>query len=139
MEPTPPCDKHANGIAERAVGVLSMKCNITMQPLGTRVPQKYWDLAFEYTCVTHAFNYQSAIKTSPYHLITGKHGILKNLTAFWSLYWVHIALEDRKGKIGFPRAYKARFVGYDLSRTLQPSSKVIEILPTGIYGKIRTS
>ena len=50
-----------------------------------------------------------------------------------------IALEDRKGKIGFPRAYKARFVGYDLSRTLEPSFKVIEILPTGIYGKIRTS
>ena len=116
-----------------------MKCNITMQPLGTRVPQKYWDLAFEYTCVTHAFNYHSAIKTSPYHLITGKHVILKNLKAFWILCWVHIALEDRKEKIGFPRAYKARFVGYDLSRTLEPSFKVIEILPTGICGKIRTS
>ena len=139
LEPTPPCDKHANGIAERAVGVLSMKCNITMQPLGTRVPQKYWDLACEYTCVTHAFNYHSAIKTSPYHLITEKHVILKNLKAFWSLCWVHIALEDRKGKIGFPRAYKARFFGYDLSRTLELSFKVIEILPTGIYGKIRTS
>ena len=37
------------------------------------------------------------------------------------------------------RAYKARFVGYDLSRTLEPCFKVIEILPTGIYGKIRTS
>ena len=49
-----------------------------------------------------------------------------------------IALEDRKGKIGFPRAYKARFVGYNLSRTLEPCFKVIEILPTGIYGKIRT-
>ena len=139
LEPTPPRDKHANGIAERAVGVLSMKCNITMQPLGMTVPQKFWDLAFEYTCITHAFNYHSAIKTSPYHLITGKHVILKNLKAFWSLCWVHIALEDRKGKIGFPRAYKARFVGYDLSRTLEPCFKVIEILPTGIYGKIRTS
>ena len=52
---------------------------------------------------------------------------------------MHIALEDRKGKIGFPRAYKARFVGYDLSRTLESSFKVIEILPTGIYGKIGTS
>ena len=103
------------------------------------VPQKFWDLAFEYTCITHAFNYHSAIKTSPYHLITGKHVILKNLKAFWSLCWVHIALEDRKGKIGFPRAYKARFVGYDLSRTLEPCFKVIEILPTGIFGKIRTS
>ena len=139
LEPTPPRDKHANGIAERAVGVLSMKCNITMQPLGMSVPQKFWDLAFEYTCITHAFNYHSAIKTSPYHLITGKHVILKNLKAFWSLCWVHIALEDRKGKIGFPRAYKARFVGYDLSRTLEPCFKVIEILPTGIFGKIRTS
>ena len=110
-----------------------------MQPSGLTVPQKFWDLAFEYTCITQAFNYHSAIKTSPYHLITGKHVILKHLKAFWSLCWVHIALEDRKGKIGFPRAYKARFVGYDLSRTLEPSFKVIEILPTGIYGKIRTS
>ena len=139
LEPTPPRDKHANGIAERAVGVLSMKCNIIMQPLGMTVPQKFWDLAFEYTCITQAFNYHSAIKTSPYHLITGKHVILKNLQAFWCLCWVHIALEDRKGKIGYPRAYKARFVGYDLSRTLEPCFKVIEILPTGIYGKIRTS
>ena len=71
----------------------------------TRVPQKYWDLAFEYTCVTHAFNYHSAIKTSPYHLITGNHVILKILKAFWSLYWVHIALEDSKSKIGFPRVW----------------------------------
>ena len=110
-----------------------------MQPLGMTVPQKFWDLAFEYTCITHAFNYHSAIKTSPYHLITGKHIILKNLKAFWSLCWVHIALEDRNGKIGFPRAYKARFVGYDLSRTLEPCFKVIEILPTGIFSKIRTS
>ena len=139
LEPTPPRDKHANGIAERAVGVLSMKCNIAMQPSRLTVPQKFWDLAFEYTCITQAFNYHSAIKTSPYHLITGKHVILKHLKAFWSLCWVHIALEDRKGKIGFPRAYKARFVGYDLSRTLEPSFKVIEILPTGIYGKLRTS
>ena len=45
----------------------------------------------------------------------------------------------QEGKIDFPRAYKSRFVGYDLSRTLGPSFKVIEILPTGIYGKIRTS
>ena len=52
---------------------------------------------------------------------------------------MHIALEDREGKIGIPTAYKARFVGYDLSRTLEASFKVIEILPTGIYGKIRTS
>ena len=103
------------------------------------VPQKFWDLALEYTCITHAFNYHSAIKTPPYHLITGKHVILKNLKAFWSLCWVHVVLGDRKGKIGFPRAYKARFVGYDLSRTLEPCFKVIEILPTGIYGKIKTS
>ena len=38
LEPTPPRDKHANGVAQRAVGVISMKCNITMQPPGIRVP-----------------------------------------------------------------------------------------------------
>ena len=92
LEQTLPRDKHANGIAERAVGVLSMKCNITMQPLGMTVPQKFWDLAFEYTCITHAFKNHSAIKTSPYHLITGKHVILKNLKAFWSLCCVRSRL-----------------------------------------------
>ena len=29
--------------------------------------------------------------------------------------------------------------GYDLSRALEPSFKVIEIRPTGIYRKVRTS
>lgn len=99
-----------------------------MQPLGLAVSQKFWDLAFEYTCITYVFNY---------HLI--KHFILKNLNSFWSSCWVHIALEDKKGRIGFPRAYKSRrFVGYGLSRTLEPCFKVIGILPTGTYGKIRT-
>ena len=117
-----------------------MKCNITIQPLGLHsdASQKFWDFLFEYTFITHAFNYQLVIKNSPYFLITGKHVILKNLKAFQSFCLTRIALEDRKGKIGFPRAYKARFVGYNLSRTLEPCFKVIEILPTGIYGKIRT-
>ena len=57
LEPTPPRDKHANGIVGRAVGVLSMKCNITMQPLGMTVPQKFWDLAL-------------SIHASPMHSIT---------------------------------------------------------------------
>ena len=139
LEPTPPRDKHANGIAERAVGVISMKCNIAMQPQGIRVPQKYWDLAFEYTCITQAFNYHKAIHTSPYHLITGKHVAVKYLHAFWTPCYVHIATSDRDGKIGFPRAYKARFVGYDFSRTLEPCFKVIEIHSTGTYGKVRLS
>ena len=54
------------------------------------------------------------------------------------LFGVFVGCTSRL-KIGKAKAYKARFVGYDLSRTLEPSFKVIEILPTGIYGKIRTN
>jgi hypothetical protein len=57
--------------------------------------------------MTAAFNYHRKIGTSSYNFITGMHVNVKHLCAFWSRCYVHISLEDRKGKVGYPRAYKA--------------------------------
>jgi hypothetical protein len=46
---------------------------------------------------------------------------------------------SRKDKVDFPRAYKAHFVGYESSRTLEPTFKVIQVHPNGTYGKVRIS
>ena len=56
-EETPPRDKHANGRAERTVGVIEVKTKTTM--LHASVPQAFWDLAMIYTCHTHALNPRS--------------------------------------------------------------------------------
>jgi hypothetical protein len=84
-------------------------------------------------------DFQSRIGTSPYHLITGQHVNLKYCHAFWSKCYVHIAVKDRQGKVGFPRAYKAHFVGYDFVHTLTPTYKVMQVYPNGTYGVVRNS
>ena len=77
IEPTAPRDKHANGTAESSVGIASLKCNLAMLAPETLVPQRYWDLAMTYVCITMSMNYQSRIGTSPYHLIIGQHANLQ--------------------------------------------------------------
>jgi hypothetical protein len=99
------------------------------------VPNNFWDLCFEYACVTAAFNYHRKIGTSPYNFII----YVKHLRAFWSRCYVHISLEDRKQKAGYPRAYKAYMVGYEFPRTLEPTYEVIQVYPNGTYGKLRIS
>ena len=71
IERTPARDKHANGIAERTVQTIETKTNIAMLAPTPPVPQKYWDLGMAYACVTHSFNYNHRINTSPYHFNTG--------------------------------------------------------------------
>ena len=139
IEPTPARDKHANGIAERTVGTISAKTNLHMLAPTPRVPNKYWCLCMEYACKTASFNYHRKLGTSPYFYVYGQHVNIKHLHPFWSRCWVFISLEDRKGKIGFPRAYKAYFVGYESTRTLEPTYKVIQVHPNGTYGKVRIS
>jgi hypothetical protein len=68
VERTPPRDKHANGIAERTDGIVIAKANVALLAPVARAPQRYWDLAIMYACVTMAFNYHSAIDDSPYHM-----------------------------------------------------------------------
>jgi hypothetical protein len=139
LEHTPPRDKHAGGIAERAVGVISMKTNTAMLTPIPPVPKIFWDLAMTYTCVTQSFCYNVVIGTSPYNLITKTHVNIRHLQPFWSTCYVHIPLADRYSKIGSPRAYRARFVGYHYSSTLEPVYKVLQVYPTGVYGTIRIS
>ena len=109
LEPTPPRDKHANGVAERTVGLAQSKCNLVMMAPTPPVPQRYWDLAFNYACITQAFNYHSKIGTSPYHLITQSHVNLKYCHSFWSKCYVHIAQKDRKTVLTQYRTYVRTF------------------------------
>ena len=139
IEPTPARDKHANGIAERTVGTISAKTNLHMLAPTPRVPNKYWCLCMEYACKTASFNYHRKLGTSTYFYAYGQHVNIKHLHPFWSVCWVFISLEDRKGKIDFPCAYKAYFVGYESTRTLEPTYKVILVPKSYIWCEVRIS
>ena len=139
LERTPPRDKHANGIAERAVGVIATKTNIAMLQPSPSVPSRYWDLAMAYACDTHSFNPLARIGTSPYHLITGRHVDVTQLHPFYARCYVHIPSSNRPGKVGHARAYRAHFVGYDFTSYLTKTFKVIEVYADGTHGKVRTS
>lgn len=138
IEKTPSRDKHAGGIAERTVGILSEKTNVAMISPVPPVPDKYWELGMTYAAVTLGFNFSKALGTSPYFYITGTKANLKYLHPFWSKCYVYIPLELRQGKIGVKRAHKARFVGYDNTTILFPNFLVLEILDNG-YGKLKSS
>lgn len=139
LEKTPPRDKHAGGIAERTVGILSEKTNVAMLTPIPQVPDKYWELAMTYAAVTLGYNLSTAIGTSPYYYLTGTKANLKYLHPFWSKCYVYIPVELRQGKIGVNRAHKARFIGYDNTTILYPNYIVMEILDGGNYGKIKSS
>ena len=50
IERTPTRDRHANGIAERSVGLITAKTNTAMLAPTPPVPNKFWDLAMAYVC-----------------------------------------------------------------------------------------
>ena len=139
IEKTPSRDKHAGGVAERTVGILTEKTNIAMLASETEIPHKYWELAMTYSAITMGFNFSSSIGTSPYYYITGQKANMKYLHPFWSMCYVFIPNEFRHGKLGSPRAHKARFVGYDNTTILFPNYLVMEILENNNYGKIKSS
>lgn len=139
VERSPPRDKHANGVAERTVGLVTAKANTAMLAPTPPVPQRFWDLAMAYACHTMSFNYNSRIQDSPYHYIHGQHVDIKLLHPFWSICYVYIPLKHREGKLGSPRAYIAHFVGYNFSTIMFPNYLVIEQLPKGRYSQIRSS
>ena len=138
LERTPVRDKHAGGIAERAVGVIVAKTNVAMLSANTTVPQSFWDFAMSYACDTHSYNYSSVIGTSPYTKITGQPVNVKYLQPFWASCYVFIPLSKRN-KLGDPRAYKAHFVGYSNTSLCFPNYFVIPVLENGHYGKVRES
>ena len=138
LERTPVRDKHAGGVAERTVGLISAKTNVAMMSPTPRAPQFTWDYAMLYTCVTLSFNYSSKIGTSPYMKITGQPVNIKYLQPFWSSCYVFIPREERN-KVGSPRAYKAHFVGYANTKLLFPNYVVIPVTDTGHYLKHKDS
>lgn len=139
IEHSPTRDKHAQGLAERSVGMIATKTNVAMLAPKPAVPLKYWCLAMSYACITQSFNYSSRIGDSPYHFTTGQHININNLHPFWASVYVHIPLKDRNGKVGHPRAYLGHFVGYLYTSTLFDNFIILEVHPNGGYGKIRHS
>ena len=138
IEMTPSRDKHAGGIAERTVGILSEKTNVAMLTPQPPVPHKFWELAMTYAATTMGFNFSETIGTSPYTYITGQQANVAYLQPFWSKCYVYIPVELRQGKIGVKRACKARFVGYHNSTILYPNYLIIEY-ENNVYGRIRAS
>ena len=76
-ELTPPRDKHAGGIAERMVGIVTAKTNNAMLENGA--PPSFWCWAMFKTTQDFNFNYSKKIDTSPYNFITGHHIDIKYL------------------------------------------------------------
>ena len=137
LERTPVRDKHAGGIAERAVGVVVAKTNVAMLSPNTPVPQAFWDWAMTYATDTLSYNFNSTIGTSPYTMITGKPVNIKYLVPFFASCYVFIPLIERI-KLGVKRAYKAKLLGYSNTSLLFPNYVVIPF-ENGHYGKIKDS
>jgi hypothetical protein len=72
-------------------------------------------------------------------MITGSHVDVKQLHPFFARCYVHIPPSERESKVGYPRAYKAHFVGYDYTSVLHRTYKVIEVYANGRFGKVRSS
>jgi hypothetical protein len=102
LEHTPPRDKHAGGIAERTVGIITLKANVAMLAPSKPVPISFWDHAMSYACQTHSFSYSSVLGTSPYNYLTRAHVNMKHLHPFWSSCYVHIPLKNEGAKSGYP-------------------------------------
>ena len=94
LEYTPVRDKHAGGIAERAVGLISSKTNVAMMAPTPHVPQSFWDYAMQYACDANSYNFSTAIGTSPYMKITGQPVNLKYLQPFWTSCYVCTRIAD---------------------------------------------
>ena len=94
LERTPPRDKHANGIAERSVGLVTLKTNVAMLTPSPPVPPCFWDLAMEYACQTLSFCFNSRINTSPYLLLHKTPVPFQFLQPFWTPCYVHLGQKN---------------------------------------------
>ena len=102
-----------------------------------QVPPMFWDDAMSYACVTHSFNFSSAIGTSPYTKVTGQSIDIRWLQPFLASCYVFIPLKDR-GKLGQKRAYKAKFVGYANTHLMLPNYFIV-LFENGHYAKVTES
>jgi hypothetical protein len=94
LERVAPRDKHANGTAERSVGVLTLTTNVIMLTPTPPVPILFWDLAMEYAADTLSFCFTKAIGTSPYVLLTKSPVPFKNLQPFWTSCYVYFGQKN---------------------------------------------
>ena len=126
IEHTPPRDKHAGGIAERTVGLLTGKTNTAM--MENMAPKSMWCWAMFKASQDLNFNYNEKIKTSPYHFVTGQHIDMKYLHSFFAERYMFIPLKDRVGKLPYKRAQRCKFLAYSYTTNLSsyihsPNSK----------------
>ena len=137
IESTPPRDKHAGGVAERTVGLVTSKTNTAMQ--FSKAPQSYWCWAMYKTTQDLNMSFNKKIMDSPYHFITGEHVDVKYLHAFFADCWMFIPLKDRTGKLPAKRAQRCRFLCYAYTTLLYNNYMVVPVLKKGAYGTVRTS
>ena len=128
---TAPRDKHAGGIAERMVGLVTSKTNSAM--LDNGAPPAYWNWAMFKATQDLNFNYNAKIKTSPYNFV------IKYLHSFFAECYMFIPLSERKGKLPARRAQRCRFLAYFYTTILVPIYVIISVHDNGPYGTIRRS
>ena len=67
IETSPTRDKHAHSVAERSVGNIVTKANISMMGnINNPCPLTYWPDAIQYACHCDGFGYKSKMGTGPY-------------------------------------------------------------------------
>ena len=134
---TPPRDKHAGGIAERMVGLVTAKTNTSM--MENMAPNYMWCWAMFKATQNLNFKYNSKIDTSPYQFVTGQHIDMKYLHSFFAECYMFIPLKDRKGKLPYQRAQRCRFLAYSYTTILMPTYIVTPWFDNGTYGGCRIS
>jgi hypothetical protein len=136
VESTPPRDKHAGGVAENSVGRIENATNKAMLACYPPAPQTVWDHAMKYAASTINYNLSSKIGTSPYTYETGNNVDISKLHGFFDRCWVLIPAVERDGKVGSPRANKARWLMAHPNKIQFDLHVVLIILPGTYYGKI---
>ena len=137
IERTPPRDKHAGGIAERMVGVVTAKTNTAMLALGA--PSMFWDWAMMKSVQDLNFNYSAKIGTSPYYYVTGHHIDAKYCHQFFAECYMHIPPKERSSKLPAKRAQRCKFLAYSFTTILVPVYVVVPVLDNNTYGNPRIS
>ena len=136
IELTPRRDKHAVGIAERTVGIITAK-KTTLCWSGA--PPSFWCWAMFKTTQDLNLNYRKKIDTSPYNFITGRHTDINSLHSFFAVCYMHIPLKDRTSKLPTRRAQRCRFLAYSYTIILVPTYVVIIVHDNNTYGGTRVS
>ena len=136
IEHTAPRDKHAGGVAERMVGLVTAKTNSAM--LAGNAPPYMWCHAFTHTVQTLNFNYSEKIGTSPYNFISGHHIDINYLYKFFEEGYMFIPLTERS-KLPARRAHRCKLLSYAYTTLMTPICNVILINDNNTYGNARTS